>query len=508
MSRRASRRQASRPAVAVLLALLAILAARPAVGAILVDAASTARGYNTGSLTWSHSVGAGPDRALVVGVSNSSNAQVRRVTYGGTPLTLVVSRVGGGGNTRVSLWILVAPPSGPADVVVTLNGTEDIAAGAVSFTGVEQGTPVGGSASRRGTSALASVTIASAPEEVVVDAVAARGNALTITPGAGQTPLWNLDTGAGGNDVIGGASAEPGAASVTMSWALEVSRSWAIGAARLRPARVVPDAAIKLGSEGAGGYFYDGIYENPAATQVKSAAVLTGTTTVYNVLIQNDGNVAGDIRVTGTPGSSGFTVLYRDGGGTDRTADVTGAGYAIAGLPVGGSVTWTLEVAPSAAPVPVPGGTVFNAFMTAASPAYPTFSDQVEAVTSSISPNLTVLKSADKATAVPGEDVTYSIAVSNGSGLTNASAIGVTEPVPANTGFRVGTATFAPGTSTLTAAVSYSDDGGSTWTYSPASGGCAAPAGYDYCVSDIRWTMSGSMPAGTSFGVGLTVCVR
>ncbi len=508
MSRGGARRRTSRLAVPVLLALLAILAARPAVGAILVDSVSSAQGNATTNLTWSHTVGAGPDRALVVGVSNSSNSQVRRVTYGGTPLTLIVSRVGGGGNTRVSLWILVAPPSGPADVAVTLNGAEDIAAGAVSFTGVEQGTPVGGSASRRGTSTLASVTIASAPEELVVDAVAARGNALTITPGAGQSQFWNFGTGGGGNDVIGGASTEPGAASVTMSWTLAASRSWAIGAARLRPARVVPDAAIKLGSEGAGGYLSDGVYENPAATQVKSAAVMTGTTAVYNVLIQNDGNVTADIRVTGTPGAAGFTVRYLDETATDRTADVTGAGYVVAGLPAGGSRAWTVEVTPTSTPAPVPGGTALNVFVTATSAAYPTFSDQVEAVTSSISPNLTVLKSADKATAVPGEDVTYSIAVSNGSGLTSASAVVVTEPVPANTGFKVGTATFAPGTSTLTAAISYSDDGGSTWTYSPASGGCLAPAGYDYCVRSIRWTMSGSMPTGTSFGIGLTVCVR
>ena len=488
------------------LALLPLLAGRPAFGAILVDAASSAAGYGTRTLTWSHTVGAGPDRVLVVGVSNSSNTQVRTVTYGGAPLTLIVSRVGGGGNTRVSLFILVAPPSGAANVVATLAGTEDVAGGAVSFAGVEQGTPVGDSASGRGTGTLAAVTIASATEEVVVDAVAARGNALSITPGAGQAPQWSLATGAGGNDVIGAGSTKPGAASVTMSWTLAVARSWAVGAASLRPARVVPDAAIKLAAEGAGAYLSDGVYENPAVTQVKAAGVMSGTTAVYNVVIGNDGNVPGDIRVTGTPGSGGFTVRYLDESSTDRTAAVTGAGYVIAGLPVGGSRAWTLEVTPSGAPVPVPGGAAFNDFLTVASVAYPAFSDQVEAVTSSISPNLTMLKSADKAAARPGEDVTYTIAVSNGTGLSSASTIVVTEPVPANTGFRVGSATFFPGTSTVSAVLSYSD--GAAWTYSPASGGCAAPAGYDDCVKSVRWTMSGTMPAGTSFGVGFTVRIR
>ncbi len=507
-SRRHARRRTSEAFLLAVLALLPILAARPAFGTILVDAVSSAMGNTTMNLTWSHTVGAGRDRVLIVGVSNHANTQVNSVTYSGTPLTLIATRPGGGNNTRASLFLLVAPPPGTANVVVTLFGPEDVVGGAVSFTGVDQGTPVGGFASGRGTGTLASVTVASAPDEVVVDTVAARGNAPAITVGAGQAQLWDLGTGTGGSDIIGGGSTEPGAASVTMSWTLAISRSWAIIAASLRPARVVPDALIKLASEGAGAYLSDGVYENPAVTQVKSSGVVSGTTAVFNVQFQNDGNVPGDVRVTGTPGGAGFTVRYLDETSTDRTAAVTGAGYVIAGLPVGASRVWTIEVTPSGAPVPVPGGTLFNVFVTAVSVAYPTFSDQVEAVTFSISPNLTMLKSADKAAARPGDDVTYTIAVSNGTGLSSASAVVVTEPVPANTGFRVGSAIFAPGTSTLSAALSYSGDGGATWSYAPVSGGCAAPAGYDYCATHVRWTMSGSMPTGTSFSVGFTVRVR
>ncbi len=503
-----ARRWPVRVCAAGILALLAIGSAGPALGDILVDSVSSAQANTATNLTWSHTVGAGPDRVLVVGVSNHANTQVDGVTYGGTPLTPIVSRPGGGNNTRASLFILVAPPPGPADVVVTLAGAEDVVGGAVSFTGVEPGTPVGGSASARGTGTLASVTIASAPGEVVVDTVAARGNGMLITVGGGQNELWNRATGTLGTDVIGGGSTEPGAASVTMSWTLSASRSWAVAAASLRPARVVPDALVKLASEGAGAYLSDGVYENPAVTQVKAAGVMSGSTAVFNVQLQTDGNVPGDIRVTGTPGGGGFTVRYLDETLADRTLAVTGGGYLIAGLPAGGSRVWTIEVTPSGAPAPVSGGAAFAVYLTAASVANPTFSDQVEAVTTSVSPHLTILKSADKAVARPAEDVTYSMAVSNATGLTSASTILVTEPVPANTGFRVGSATFAQGTSTLTAAISYSNDGGATWTHSPASGGCAAPAGYDDCTTNVRWTMSGSMPAGTSFGAGFTVRIR
>ncbi len=508
-SREPFRPRTSRALALACVVLLHVFAARAALGAIAADPASSATGYATRTLSWAHTVGSGPDRVLVVGVSNSSNTQVRRIRYGGVALTEIVSRAGGGGNTRASLWILVAPLSGTADVVVTLSGPEDIAAGAVSFTGVEQGTPVGGSASARGTGTLASVTIASAPEEVVVDAVAARGNALSIVPGGGQAPLWTIGTGTGGNNVIGGGSTQPGAASVTMSWTLAASQSWAIGAARLRPARVVPDAAIKLASEGAGSYLSDGVYENPVATQVKAAGVMSGTAALYNVLIQNDGNVAGDVRVTGTPGGGGFTVRYLDETPMDRTADVTGpSGFLIADLPVGASRAWTIEVTPAGNPAPVAGGMAFNAFLTAASVAYPAFSDQVEAVTSSISANLTMVKSADKVTAVPGDNVTYSITVANGTDLSSASTIVVTEDVPPATGFQVGSETYSEGFSTLTPSLSYNSDSGLPWTYTPVSGGCGAPPGYDYCVTGIRWSMGGSMPTGTSFTVGFTVRVR
>ncbi len=488
------------------LALLPILAVRPASGAILVDAVSSFSANEATNLAWSHTVGGGEDRVLVVGVSSHSNTAVSGVTYGGTAMDPVVTQVGGGNLTRASLFILRGPPPGPAQVVVTLSGSEDVVGGAVSFTGVDQGTPVGGAASAKGTGATASVAIGSAAGEVVVDAVAARGSAVSVFAGGGQAQQWNIGTGTLGSNIIGGGSTEPGAASVTMSWALTVGRSWAVAAASLRPARVVPDVLIKLASEGAGAFLSDNVYENPAVTQVKSAGVVSGTAAVYDVLIANDGNVPGNIRITGTPGGAGFTVRYRDETPTDQTGEVTGGGHVIAALPPGASRAWTVEVTPSGNPAPVPGGASYAVFVTAVSVAYPTFSDQVGAVTSSISANLTMLKSADKANAAPGEDVTYSIAVSNGTGLSSASTIAVTEPVPANTGFKVGSATFSPGTSTLTAALTYSD--GATWTYSPVSGGCGAPPGYDYCVKQVCWTMSGSMPTGTAFGIGLSVQVR
>jgi hypothetical protein len=37
---------------------------------------------------------------------------------------------------------------------------------------------------------------------------------------------------------------------------------------------------------------------------------------------------------------------------------------------------------------------------------------------------------------------------------------------------------------------SYSNTGAASWIYVPVSGGCSAPAGYDYCVTHIRLVLN------------------
>src|SRR5438093_6326053 len=47
----------------------------------------------------------------------------------------------------------------------------------------------------------------------------------------------------------------------------------------------------------------------------------------------------------------------------------------------------------------------------------------------------------------------------------------------------------------VTVVVAYSNNGGSTWTYVPASGACSAPASYDRCVNRVRWTFQNPFSA-------------
>ena len=127
--------------------------------------------------------------------------------------------------------------------------------------------------------------------------------------------------------------------------------------------------------------------------------------------------------------------------------------------------------------------------------------------TTCIAPNLAMAKSVDLANAFPGQDVTYTV-VASSTGLSDATSIVVVDSIPGDTGLRVGSVTFSPGTTSLTSVVSYSNDNGATWTYAPASGSCGAPAGYDYCVTHVRWTLSGVAQPSQSFTLRFSARVK
>ncbi len=73
--------------------------------AITFDSASNAIGNAVSSLTWAHTVGAGNNRILVVGVSIRSNGNATGVTYAGQALTLAGS-VANGGTNSAEIWTL------------------------------------------------------------------------------------------------------------------------------------------------------------------------------------------------------------------------------------------------------------------------------------------------------------------------------------------------------------------------------------------------------------------
>jgi uncharacterized repeat protein (TIGR01451 family) len=108
-------------------------------------------------------------------------------------------------------------------------------------------------------------------------------------------------------------------------------------------------------------------------------------------------------------------------------------------------------------------------------------------------PVIELVKSVDASgTALPGADLGYTVSFTN-SGASSAQNFVLTDPVPANTDFKVGSAAQSLGNTGLGIAVSYSNDNGTSWIYVPVSGGGSAPAGYDRNVTHIRWAFAGNL---------------
>ena len=108
----------------VLLGLLTMLS-QTARAAIAFDAVSSAATANAGAttLTFSHTVGAGTNRILIVGVSLETigTTTVSSITYNGVSLTYIgnITR----NSIRSEMWKLLAPPTGTYNVVVTVSAS-------------------------------------------------------------------------------------------------------------------------------------------------------------------------------------------------------------------------------------------------------------------------------------------------------------------------------------------------------------------------------------------------
>lgn len=231
----------------VALCVPALVQAQP-----VVATSASAGGTLASSLTFAITP-SGSDRYLACGVAvQDTSKTVSSITFNGTALTKLTSidnTDDPGRQSRAEYWYLIAPSATTANVVVTLSSATAVAAGCISFTGVDQSAPHGTPASAKGDGASTSVSVSSTTGELVVDVTSIRVGTTTITAGAGQTERVEQEstTGAGcpsacpgaGNATLG-MSSEDGATTTTMSWAVDdsLSKAWtAIGVA-LKPVSV------------------------------------------------------------------------------------------------------------------------------------------------------------------------------------------------------------------------------------------------------------------------------
>jgi hypothetical protein len=126
--------------------------------------------------------------------------------------------------------------SGLSSISVNLSGAADAIGGAVTLSGVDQATPVGGFTASGSTgpgSGDPSAVVTNAAGDLVIAALAVAGNPLSLTPAVGLTEIWSEQTG-GGHTAVGALAF--GLDTVTMGWTKGSNAKWAIGAAVIKAA--------------------------------------------------------------------------------------------------------------------------------------------------------------------------------------------------------------------------------------------------------------------------------
>jgi hypothetical protein len=134
------------------------------------------------------------------------------------------------------MWRIVAPPTGPSNIVITFGGASTAYAVASSYTGVNQTTPIvnkNKTNTTTGTASPVTLTNTTATGEMVVDCVSwSQADSISPTIGANQTTIIN-QLYASFYFLL--ASRQSGADGGVMSWTFASTAHWAMVTASLQP---------------------------------------------------------------------------------------------------------------------------------------------------------------------------------------------------------------------------------------------------------------------------------
>jgi|GEM_PF-3163438 len=95
----------------------------------------------TNSLTWEHTTGAADRRILLVGTGTRGASAVGSITYAGIDLSpIILDR--SNFDVQSELWYLLDPPSGTHELVANFSTVQNLSAGAITYSGVDQDEPI------------------------------------------------------------------------------------------------------------------------------------------------------------------------------------------------------------------------------------------------------------------------------------------------------------------------------------------------------------------------------
>jgi len=157
-------------------------------------------GDGASNITWSHVVGSGANRFMMIGISiRVVTVSVLNVTIGGQLATFLRSDVQGA-EVRGETWYLINPESGSKTITVTLSGGCKASGGSVSYSGVAQTNPIDNHASASYAGVTPSVSLTTTlDDDWVFSNLAVSGAATVLTHGNGQVHrYYQIGTGGSG----------------------------------------------------------------------------------------------------------------------------------------------------------------------------------------------------------------------------------------------------------------------------------------------------------------------
>jgi hypothetical protein len=193
-------------------------------------------------LTWSHTTASGATLLVACIAFNDAGRTVTAATHGGVALTRLGGWTSGTAATdrHVELWYRTSPPAGTATISFTVSAPDASrlpAGNSITFFGSDLATPFGTVQSGSATAAESvqpdTLTVSSAVGEMIIHAIAGRGNTAPTAP-TGSSGSRTEQSGSATPYVYAGMSYRPGAPSVASAWTMPADNSFAVVAVPIR----------------------------------------------------------------------------------------------------------------------------------------------------------------------------------------------------------------------------------------------------------------------------------
>jgi hypothetical protein len=169
--------------------------------AIAFDAAASGNNDNNTGVTFALNVVSAANGIIVVNVvvddPTLGDRTVSSVTWNSRSLTNIAGATVDSSPNRSEIWYLLnTTDTGSHNVVVTMGGTcGGIGAGAMSFTGVDQGSPIDASTAQSGTGSPSKAITTVADNAFIAEGCLINTSSASLAVNSGQTQKWNvLDT--------------------------------------------------------------------------------------------------------------------------------------------------------------------------------------------------------------------------------------------------------------------------------------------------------------------------